>query len=150
MTQFLPPPPTDLFGVVRSQIFNFRFNKVFYAYRHMCNRYETYQIEFEFEGLGRVGRRPKFDLFSEYGHVAYQIIGTDACCNTLAHICLYAPPRLLWWGQKGKTNLKVVMLHIKLKEMERRAPHRHIFCPYTKPRPRGWGQKVKYLCGISN
>ena len=27
--------------------------------------------------------------------------------------------------------LKVVMLHIKLKGMEHRAPCKHIFCPYT-------------------
>ena len=49
--------------------------------------------------------------------------------------------------QKVKTYffLKVVMLHIKLKGMEHRAPCKHIFCPYTHPRPLGWGQRVKAL-----
>ena len=29
------------------------------------------------------------------------------------------------------------MLHIKLNGMEHRAPSKHIFCPYTHPRPLG-------------
>ena len=33
--------------------------------------------------------------------------------------------------------LKVVMLHINLKGMERRAPCKHVVCPYTKPWPMG-------------
>ena len=49
------------------------------------------------------------------------------------------------WCQKVKTFflLKEVMLHIKLKVLEHRAPCEHIFCPYKQPRPPGWGQKVK-------
>ena len=46
--------------------------------------------------------------------------------------------------------LKVVMLLIKLKGMEHRAPCKHIFCPYT-PSTRGLGQKVKTFfseCGL--
>ena len=39
--------------------------------------------------------------------------------------------------------LEVVMLYIKLKGKEHRAPHKHIFCPYTHPLSLGWGQKVK-------
>ena len=40
--------------------------------------------------------------------------------------------------------LNIVMLHFKLKGMERRrAPCKHIFCPYTHPRSLGFGQKVK-------
>ena len=48
------------------------------------------------------------------------------------------------WGQKDKLYifLRVVMLHIKLKQ---------IFCPQTHPRPSGWGQKVKlYLFSESS
>ena len=51
-----------------------------------------------------------------------------------------------WGGVKRSKHffLKIVMLHIKLKGMERRrAPCKHIFCPYTHPRPVGWGQKFK-------
>ena len=32
----------------------------------------------------------------------------------------------------------MVMLHIKLKGMEHRAPYMHIFSPYTHPKPLGW------------
>ena len=31
----------------------------------------------------------------------------------------------------------IVMLHIKLKEREHRAPCKHIFCPYKHPQPQG-------------
>ena len=31
---------------------------------------------------------------------------------------------------------------IKLKGMEHRAPHKHIFCPYTHPLPLGFGQNI--------
>ena len=34
--------------------------------------------------------------------------------------------------------LKVVMLHIKFKGMEHRAPCKHTFCPYTRPQHVGW------------
>ena len=34
------------------------------------------------------------------------------------------------------------MLHIKLKEMERRVPCKQIFCPTTHAQPMGLGQKV--------
>ena len=52
--------------------------------------------------------------------------------------------RSLRWGQKVKTFfLKIVMLHIKLKGLELRAPCKHIFCPNTHPRPVGSVQKVK-------
>ena len=41
--------------------------------------------------------------------------------------------------------LNIVMLHIKLKGMEHRAPCKHIFCPYTHYRLLGWDQKSKYV-----
>ena len=31
-------------------------------------------------------QRPKFNFFSEYGHLAYQSKGTDACSNMVANI----------------------------------------------------------------
>ena len=40
--------------------------------------------------------------------------------------------------------LTVVMLHIKLKGMEHRAPCKHIFCLTRTLNPR-WGQKVKHF-----
>ena len=44
--------------------------------------------------------------------------------------------------------LKVVMLHvsIKLMGMANRSPCKHILCcPYTHPRPLGWGKKLKHF-----
>ena len=38
--------------------------------------------------------------------------------------------------------LKVVMLHIKFIGMEHIASCKHIFCPYTHPRPVGLGQNI--------
>ena len=59
----------------------------------------------------------------------------------------YTHPQYLKWGVKRSKqiffSLKVVMLHIKLKGMEHRAPCKHIFCAYTHPWSMGWGQKVK-------
>ena len=56
--------------------------------------------------------------FSEYGHFAYQIKGNDTCSNMVANILLDLRPK----GQNIFLFLKVVMLYIKLKGMERRAP----------------------------
>ena len=51
----------------------------------------------------------------------------------------------LWGGVKGQNNVffKVVMLHIKLKRMEHRAPCKHTFCHNTHSRPLGRDQKIK-------
>ena len=89
-------------------------------------------------------QRPKFN-FSEYGQVAYQIEGNDNCSNIEAHILSLHTPLTLKVGSKVKTCffLKIVMLHIKLKGMEHRAPCKHIFYPYTQPVSLGWGQMVK-------
>ena len=69
------------------------------------------------------GAEVKF-FFSEYGHVAYQIKADYADSNMVANICPQTHPRLRGWGQKVKLYLflKVVMLHIKLKGIEHRAP----------------------------
>ena len=46
-------------------------------------------------GLGwtlGVGQRPKFFFFSEYGHVAYQIKGSDAGSNMVSNNLPVNPP----------------------------------------------------------
>ena len=62
--------------------------------------------------------------FLEYGHVAYQIKADDACTNMVANILPTDTTLTPGWGQKIKPYLflKVVMLLIKLKEIEHRAP----------------------------
>ena len=60
--------------------------------------------------------------FSESSHVAYQIKADDAGSNMVANILPTDTP--LTQGQKVRLYLllKVVMLHIKLKGIEHRAP----------------------------
>ena len=67
-------------------------------------------------------------IFFESRHVAYQI-----------HIMSLHTPSTTGVGSKGQNIflMKVVMLHIKLKGMEYRAPRKHIFCPYTHARSLG-------------
>ena len=45
-------------------------------------------------------------------------------------------------GSEGHFLLKVVLLHIKLKGLEHRAPCKNILCPYTHPQALGCGQNV--------
>ena len=45
----------------------------------------------------------KIELFSEYGHVVYQIKGNDACSNTVANILPADTILIRGWGQKVKT-----------------------------------------------
>ena len=69
------------------------------------NRYETYQMGFQFEGLGRSpfgGSRPKLN-FSEYGHVAYQIKAEDTGSNMVANILPTDTPLTQGVGSKGQT-----------------------------------------------
>ena len=63
------------------------------------------------------GAEVKIKLFSEYGHVAYQIKADDAGSSMVAIFCPQTHPRPRGRGQKVKLYLflKVVMLHIKLK-----------------------------------
>ena len=50
-------------------------------------------------------------------------------------------------GSKGQPifSLEVVILHIKLKGMEHRAPSKRICFLYTHPRPLGWDQRSKHF-----
>ena len=76
------------------------------------------------------GARAKITFFSEYGHVAYQIEADNACSNMVA--VYFAHRHTLDSGdgldprdgvkRSNHFFLKVVMLHIKLKGIEHRAP----------------------------
>ena len=50
-------------------------------------------------------------------------------------------------GSKGQPifSLEVVILHMKLKGMEHRAPCKRICFLYTHPRPLGWDQRSKHF-----
>ena len=62
--------------------------------------------------------------FSESSHVAYQIKADEAGSNMVATFLPTDTPSTQGWGSKCQTIffLKVVMLHIKLKGIEHRAP----------------------------
>ena len=62
--------------------------------------------------------------FPESSHVAYQIKADKAGSNMVANILPTDTPSTQGVGYKGQTIsfLKVVMLHIKLKGIEHRAP----------------------------
>ena len=64
-----------------------------------------------------------------------------------AHILSLHTPSATGVWSNGQTIffMKFVILHIKLKGVELRAPCKHIFCPYTHPLPLGYGEKVKHL-----
>ena len=71
----------------------------------------------------RAGTEAKIKLFSEYGHVAYQIKADDVCSNMVAKFC---PQTHLDPGAGVKTSnhiffVKVAMLFIELKGIEHRA-----------------------------
>ena len=71
-------------------------------------------------------------FLSDSSHVEYQIKGDGAKSTTQAHILSLHTSSEPGVGSKCQNIfLKVVMLHIKLKEMEHRAPCKHILCPYT-------------------
>ena len=73
------------------------------------------------QGLGSKGQTI---YFSESSHVAYQIKADDAGSNMVANILPTDTPSTQGWGQRVKLYLflKVVMLHIKFKAFEYRAP----------------------------
>ena len=72
-----------------------------------------------------VGSKGQTLSFSESSHVAYQK-AYDAGSNMVANILPTYTPLTQGVGSKGQTSLylflKVVMLHIKLKGIEHRAP----------------------------
>ena len=71
-----------------------------------------------------VGSKGQTIYFSKSSHVAYQIKADDAGSNMVANILPTDTPLTQGVGQKVKLylSLKVVMLHIKLKGIEHRAP----------------------------
>ena len=68
-----------------------------------------------------VGSKGQTIYFSESSHVAYQIKADKAGSNMVANILPTDTPSTQGVGSKGLF-LKVVMLHIKLKGIEHRAP----------------------------
>ena len=74
------------------------------------------------QGVGSKGQTMYF--FAEGSHVAYQIKADDAGSNMVANILPTDTPSTQGVWSKGQlyTFLKVVMLHIKLKGIEHRAP----------------------------
>ena len=71
-----------------------------------------------------VGSKGQTISFSESSHVAYQIKADNAGSNTVANILPTDTPSTQGAGSKVKLYLflKVVMLHIKLKGIDHRAP----------------------------
>ena len=71
-----------------------------------------------------VGSKGQTIYFSESSHAAYQIKADDAGSNMVANILPTDTPSTQGVGSKVKLYLflKVVMLHIKLKGIEHRAP----------------------------
>ena len=71
-----------------------------------------------------VGSKGQTLSFSESSHVAYQIKADEAGSNMVENILPTDTPSTQGMGPKGQTIsfLKVVMLHIKLKGIEHRAP----------------------------
>ena len=48
------------------------------------------------------GAEAEIQLFSEYGHVAYQIKVNDTYNTMVAIISPFTHPQALWWGQGSK------------------------------------------------
>ena len=96
--------------------------------------------------MGGGGRRQS-STFLEYGH-ALQIKRNDAYDNMGANILQDRHTLDPRDEIKGRNifSLKVVMLHIKLKEMECRVPCKQIFCPYTHINPWGGVKSSKQDC----
>ena len=71
-----------------------------------------------------VGSKGETISFSESSHVAYQIKADNAGSNMVANILPTDTPSTQGAGSKVKLYLflKVVMLHIKLKGIDHRAP----------------------------
>ena len=70
------------------------------------------------------GAEAKIKLFSEYSHVAYQI-KADIVQKLSSKYFAHRTPWTQGVGLKGQTKyffVKVVMLHIKVKGIEHRAP----------------------------
>ena len=84
--------------------------------------------------------------FSEYGHVAYQIIGNEAYNNMINILPLHTP---LTPGEGSIGHffsfLKVVMLHVKFTGMKQRTQCKPIFCPFIHLRPPDRLKKVKTI-----
>ena len=108
-----PPPPSSLGVESQGQKIYFSQNMVMLHIKLTGIRNAWYfaHIPLPWGGVKRSNAN-----VSEYGHVAYQIKGNDACSNMVANILPADPARLWGSGQKVKIQLfqNMVMLHIKL------------------------------------
>ena len=84
-------------------------------------------------------------FFSESSHGLYEINGNEAKSTMHTHILSLHKHSTPLVGSKGHTifSLKVVILHIKFKGMDHRAPCKRMCFLYTHPRPLGWDQRLK-------
>ena len=79
----------------------------------------------------------KKSIFSECGHVSYEIKGNETYNNIKATILTLRTPQTKMWDQKvnvtylAKTYFFRICLCCKLKGMERTTAYKHIFDPYT-------------------
>ena len=92
-----------------------------------------------------MGSKGQTIYFYESSIVAFQTKADDAGSNIVANILPTDTPSDPGDGVKSSNYiffLRVVMLHIKLKAIEHRAPWKQICWYYTHQRPLGWGQKV--------
>ena len=93
-----------------------------------------------------VGTEDKIKLFSEYGHVAYQIEGNDTCNNVVANILPVDPlPMTLGMGSKGQNYTCSEHGHVAYQingNDECSNMQAHILSLPT-PSPLGWGLRSK-------
>ena len=98
-----------------------------------------------------MGQSPKFYFFRIWSCCISNIRKWHMHQHGTKYFAKRSPPWTLGCGQKVKIQLyqNMVMLHIKLKGMTNAATRRHIFCPYTHPRPLGGvkGQNI-FLKGV--
>ena len=98
----------------------------------------------------RWGQKVKtFFVFTENGHVAYQIKGNFTSNNMKKNnnsLSLNIPSKARVRSNcHNRLFLKMGMLHIKLKGMVRTTIYMQTFCPYSQTRLLGWNQKGKNI-----
>ena len=92
-------------------------------------------------GVGSIGQN---STFSEQCPVAYQIKWTHKCSNMVANILPEEPHLALWWA-KDTTALEHGHVAYQINGITNAATCKHIYCPYTHPRPLGWSQRSKHF-----
>ena len=95
-------------------------------------------------GLRGCGRGQN-KIFSEYGHVAYQIKADDAGSNMVANILPTDTPMTQGVGSKGQTICFSESSHVAYQIKADEAGSKMVanILPTDTPLTQGWGQKVK-------